>query len=113
MNYFLSVIIIGLVSLAARTEAQNITANDFQSVPEILGALGDPGHSPSQLAWGHFLAIGKDGKIYAADVLNWRFQVFAPTTATGKLAKYVPSRRMFWDRVASSGWSTRTTVPKN
>lgn len=80
---------------------------------KILGALSEPGHAPGQLAWGHFLAIGKDGKIYATDVLNWRFQVFVPAPATGKMARYVPSRRMFWDRVASSGWSTRTTVPKN
>jgi hypothetical protein len=25
------------------------------------------------------LAIGRDGKIYVADVLNWRFQVYVPT----------------------------------
>lgn len=80
---------------------------------KILGALGEPGHAPGQFAWGHFLAVGKDGKIYVADVLNWRFQVFAPTAPSGKLAKYVPSKRMFWDRVASSGWSTRTSVAKN
>ena len=79
----------------------------------ILGALGEPGHAPGQFAWGHFMAVGKDGKIYAADVLNWRFQVFAPAASSGKTAKYVPSKRMFWDRVASSGWSTRTNVPKN
>jgi len=53
--------------------------------------------------------MGKDGKIYAADVLTWRFQLFAPTGAAGKMAKYAPSRRMFWDRAASSGWS----IPKN
>ncbi len=82
---------------------------------KILGALSEPGHGPGQLAWGHFLAVGKDRKIYAADVLNWRFQVFVPseTGAKDKMAKYVPSRRMYWDRVASSGWSTRTAVPKN
>jgi DNA-binding beta-propeller fold protein YncE len=80
---------------------------------KIIGALGSPGHAPGQFAWGHFLAVGKDGRIYAADVLNWRFQVFVPTGPTGRLAKYVPSRRMFWDRVQSSGWSTRTSVPKN
>jgi DNA-binding beta-propeller fold protein YncE len=80
---------------------------------KIIGALGEPGHAPGQFAWGHFLAVGKDGKIYAADVLNWRFQVFVPTASSGKMAKYVPSKRMFWDRVASSGWSTRTSVPKN
>jgi DNA-binding beta-propeller fold protein YncE len=80
---------------------------------KILGAVGEPGHAPGQLAWGHFLAIGKDRKIYAADVLNWRFQVFVPTTPSGKPAAYLPSKRMFWDRMASSGWSTRTSVPKN
>lgn len=80
---------------------------------KILGALGEPGHAPGQFAWGHFMAVGKDGKIYAADVLNWRFQVFAPTAPSGKLTTYVPSKRMFWDRAASSGWSTRTNVPKN
>jgi DNA-binding beta-propeller fold protein YncE len=79
----------------------------------ILGALGEPGHAPGQFAWGHFMAVGKDGKLYAADVLNWRFQVFVPTAPTGRAARYVPSTRMFWDRLASSGWSTRTSVPKN
>ena len=80
---------------------------------KILGAFGEPGHAPGQFAWGHFLAVGKDKKIYVADVLNWRFQVFVPAPPSGKMANYVPSRRMFWDRVASSGWSTRTSVPKN
>src|SRR6202167_4393753 len=80
---------------------------------KILGALGNPGHAPGEFAWGHFLAIGKDRKIYVADVLNWRFQVFVPTTPSGELAKYQPSKRMFWDRVQSTGWSTRTSVPKN
>jgi hypothetical protein len=78
-----------------------------------LGALGEPGHAPGRFAWGHFMAVGKKGKIYAADVLNWRFQVFVKTSARGKTAKYVPSKRMFWDREPSSGWSTRTNVPKN
>jgi hypothetical protein len=62
---------------------------------KILGALGEPGHAPGQFAWGHFLAVGQDKKIYVADVLNWRFQVFIPTAPSGKLAKYVPSKRMF------------------
>jgi hypothetical protein len=79
----------------------------------ILGALGGPGHAPGQLAWGHFLAIGPDRKLFVADVLNWRFQVFNPVAPTGRLARYVPSRRMFWDRVQSTGWSTRTSVHKN
>ena len=80
---------------------------------KILGALGEPGHAPGEFAWGHFIAIGKDKKIFVADVLNWRFQVFEPKASSGKLAGYVPSRRMFWDRAASSGWSTRTSIPKN
>jgi DNA-binding beta-propeller fold protein YncE len=80
---------------------------------KVLGALSEPGHAPGQIAWGHFLAVGKDKKIYVAEVLNWRFEVFTPTPSTGQMAKYVPSRRMFWDRVPSTGWSTRTAVPKN
>jgi DNA-binding beta-propeller fold protein YncE len=79
----------------------------------ILGAFGEPGHAPGQFAWGHFLAIGKDRTIYAADVLNWRFQVLARTASSGELARYVPSRRRFWDRIESTGWSTRSTPPKN
>jgi len=86
---------------------------ELDSNGKILGQVGEPGHGPGQLAWGHFLAVGKDRKIYAAEVLNWRFEVFEPTAPSGKLAKYVPSKRMFWDRVASSGWSTHTSVPKN
>lgn len=80
---------------------------------KILGALSEPGRAPGQIAWGHFLAVGKDKKIYVAEVLNWRFEVFAPAPSTGQMAEYVPSRRMFWDRVPSTGWSTHTAVPKN
>lgn len=78
---------------------------------KILGALVEPGRAPGQISWGHFMAVGKGGKIYVAEVLNWRVQVFAPTGVTGKLTTYVPSKRLFWDRVPSSGWSTRT--PRN
>jgi len=80
---------------------------------KILGAIGEPGHAPGQLAWGHFLSLTPDRKIFVADVLNWRFQVFVPGPPSGKMAAYVPSKRMFWDRVESSGWSTHTNVPKN
>ena len=80
---------------------------------KILGAIGEPGHAPGQLACGHFLALTPDRKIFVADVLNWRFQVLVPAPPSGKTAAYVPSKRMFWDRVQSSGWSTRTSVPKN
>jgi len=80
---------------------------------KILGAIGAPGHAPGQLAWPHYLAIGPDRKLYVADVLNWRFQVFLPTPPTGKMATYIPSRRMFRDSVPSTGWSSRQmNVPK-
>lgn len=73
----------------------------------IVGAFGEPGHQPGQFAWAHFMAIAPDKKIIVADVLNWRFDVFAPGAATGKMTSYVPSKRMFWGSVPSSGWSTR------
>lgn len=74
---------------------------------KIIGAFGEPGHQPGQFAWAHFMAMTPDKKIIVADVLNWRFDVFAPGTATGKMTSYVPSKRMFWNSVPSSGWSTR------
>jgi DNA-binding beta-propeller fold protein YncE len=74
---------------------------------KILGAIGEPGRGSGQMAWAHFMAVGPDRKIYVAEVLNWRFQVFAPTAAAGKMAKYVPSERMFWGSVPSTGWLSR------
>lgn len=71
---------------------------------KILGALGEPGHTPGQMAWAHFMAIGPDQTIYLADVLNWRFQVFAPTAPTGKMSTYIPSVRMFGNATPSVGW---------
>jgi DNA-binding beta-propeller fold protein YncE len=85
---------------------------EFDQHGRVLGAFGEPGHAPGQFAWGHFLAMAKDRTIYVADVLNWRFQVLAPTEPNGKLARYIPSRRMFWDRSESTGWSTRRGVPE-
>jgi DNA-binding beta-propeller fold protein YncE len=79
----------------------------------ILGAIGEPGHALGQLAWGHFLAVGPDRTLYVADVLNWRFQVFKPVAPTGKLSSYIPEKRMFWDQVPSSGWSTHATQNAN
>jgi DNA-binding beta-propeller fold protein YncE len=80
---------------------------------KILGSIGEPGRASGQLAWAHFMAVGPDRKIYVAEVLNWRFQVFTPTAPTGKMAKYVPSVRMFWGSVPSSGWYSRqTNMPK-
>jgi hypothetical protein len=86
---------------------------ELDSNGKILGAFGEPGHAPGQFAWAHFIAVGKDRSIFTADVLNWRFQVFVPTAPSGAMATYVPSRRMFWDRIESTGWSTRTKTPKN
>jgi DNA-binding beta-propeller fold protein YncE len=74
---------------------------------KILGAFGGPGRKPGEMAWAHFLAMGPDKTIYVADVLNWRFQAFARTGQTGKMTSYIPSKRMFWDSIPSSGWSTR------
>lgn len=79
---------------------------------KILGAIGEPGHAVGQFAWAHFLVLGRDRKIYVADVLNWRFQVFAPAAPTGRMAKYVPTVRMFWGSVPSSGWATRQDQTK-
>ncbi len=76
---------------------------------KILGAFGEPGHQPGQMAWAHFLAIGPNQTIYLADVLNWRFQVFARTAPTSNLTKYIPSVRMFWGAVPSVGWSSKQT----
>jgi len=75
----------------------------------ILGAFGEPGHKPGQLAWAHFLAIGPDKTIYVADVLNWRFQVFAPAAPTGKMTTYIPTVRMFGHAKPSVGWYEKQT----
>jgi DNA-binding beta-propeller fold protein YncE len=77
---------------------------------KILGAFGEPGHLPGQFAWAHFMALGPDQKIYVADVLNWRFQVFARTAPTGKLTSYIPSVRMFWGSVPSVGWTSQQSA---
>jgi DNA-binding beta-propeller fold protein YncE len=81
---------------------------EFSPDGRMLGTFGEPGHSAGQFAWGHFLAIGADKKLYVADVLNWRFQVFESVPPSGRNSTYVPARRMFWDRERSTGWSTGT-----
>jgi DNA-binding beta-propeller fold protein YncE len=77
----------------------------------VTGAFGEPGHAPGQFAWAHFLAIGADRKLYVADVLNWRFQVFEAAAASGALAKYVPTKRMFWDSAPSNGFNSHQPKP--
>jgi DNA-binding beta-propeller fold protein YncE len=79
---------------------------------KIIGAFGEPGHKPGQMAWAHFMAMGPDQTIYVADVLNWRFDVFTRTAPTGNMTKYIPSVRMFWGSVPSVGWfSKQTDIP--
>jgi DNA-binding beta-propeller fold protein YncE len=79
---------------------------------KILGAFGEPGHKPGQMAWAHFMAMGPDQTVYVADVLNWRFDVFARSAATGRMTKYIPSARMYWGSVPSVGWiSKQTDIP--
>jgi DNA-binding beta-propeller fold protein YncE len=73
---------------------------------KTLGAFGEPGHQPGQMAWAHFMAMGPDQSIYVADVLNWRFQAFVRTAPTGRMTSYIPSARMFWGSVPSVGWSS-------
>jgi DNA-binding beta-propeller fold protein YncE len=77
---------------------------------KILGAFGEPGHKPGQMAWAHFMAMGPDKTIYVADVLNWRFQVFGHTAPTGNMTKYIPTVRMFWGSVPSVGWTSQQTA---
>jgi DNA-binding beta-propeller fold protein YncE len=76
---------------------------------KILGAFGEPGHKPGQMAWAHFMAMGPDQTIYVADVLNWRFQVFKRTAPTGSMTKYIPSARMYWGSLPSVGWFEKQT----
>jgi len=84
---------------------------ELDSDGKILGAVGEPGHAPGQFAWAHSLAIGPDRKLFVADVLNWRFQVFTPTKPSGKMSAYIPRRRCFWDATPSDGWKNRVGLP--
>jgi hypothetical protein len=49
---------------------------------------GEPGHALGQFAWGHFLAVGKGGKIYMADVLNGRRTDLAVSSVRRPPAKW-------------------------
>ncbi len=77
---------------------------------KILGAFGEPGHKPGQMAWAHFMAMGPGQSIYVADVLNWRFQAFVRTAPTGRMTTYIPSARMFWGSLPSVGWASQQTA---
>jgi 6-bladed beta-propeller len=43
---------------------------------KILGVYGDRGRGPGRLGDPHQLAVGSDGSIYTANVVNWRPQKF-------------------------------------
>jgi hypothetical protein len=81
---------------------------ELDQTGRILGSIGSPGHQPGQLAWGHFLAISSDQKLFVADVLNWRFQVFVPVKASGKLSDNVPTERQFYGFKQSDGYFFRS-----
>lgn len=73
----------------------------------VVGAIGAPGHGPGEYAWGHFLAFSRDGRLYAADVLNWRFQAYEPVTPSGRPSGYVPTVRRFYGFKPSDGYVYR------
>ncbi|WP_374344674.1 peptidyl-alpha-hydroxyglycine alpha-amidating lyase family protein [Phenylobacterium sp.] len=73
-----------------------------------LGTFGRPGHGDGEFAWSHFMALGRDQKIYVADVLNWRFHVLAPTAPQGLMSDYVPTRRRYFGSRPSKGWFTQS-----
>lgn len=77
----------------------------------IVGALGEPGRAPGEFAWAHFLAFARDGRLFVADVLNWRAQVFAPTGENPGVNSYVPTVRKFWESKPSTGWSNQQKKP--
>ncbi len=52
---------------------------ELDSDGKIVGALGEPGHTPGQFAWAHFLTFDREGRLFVADVLNWRAQVLVST----------------------------------
>ncbi|MGA8440926.1 MAG: hypothetical protein WB762_06355 [Candidatus Sulfotelmatobacter sp.] len=77
---------------------------------KILGASGAPGPKLGRRAWAHFMAIGPERTIYVADGLNWRFEAFARTAPTNRMAKYTPSVGRFWGGVPSVDWSSQPTA---
>jgi DNA-binding beta-propeller fold protein YncE len=50
----------------------------------ILGCFGSRGKLPGQFSYVHHLAVGLDGSIYTAEILNWRPQKFVPGHSDSK-----------------------------
>lgn len=44
----------------------------------VLGAFGAPGKTAGRFAFAHSIAIGRQGEIFVAEILNWRVQKFIP-----------------------------------
>jgi DNA-binding beta-propeller fold protein YncE len=74
---------------------------------KILGAIGEPGRAPGQFSCAHTVAVAPDGHFFVADTFNWRFSVYAPTAASGKMVSYIPTKRVFNAEKPSTGWITR------
>ena len=69
---------------------------ELDQAGKILGAIGSPGPPAWTACLGAFSAQSvRNANLIVADVLNWRFQVFVPTKASGKLSEYVPTERHF------------------
>jgi DNA-binding beta-propeller fold protein YncE len=82
---------------------------------KIAGAIGEPGHALGQFAWAHFLAFAADGRLFVADVLNWRVDVFVPSNEHPQMSSYIPNGRLFWDQKPSNGWEShhpKAPLPK-
>lgn len=44
----------------------------------VLGAFGAPGKTEGRFSFAHSIAVGKQGEIFVAEILNWRVQKFVP-----------------------------------
>ncbi len=44
----------------------------------VLGTFGEPGKTEGHFAFAHSIAVGKQGEIFVAEILNWRVQKFVP-----------------------------------
>lgn len=60
----------------ADARAERILKLDLKG--NILGTFGVPGKSPGEFGWAHWIAIDPVGRLYVAEVLNWRVQRLDP-----------------------------------
>jgi DNA-binding beta-propeller fold protein YncE len=45
---------------------------------KVVGSFGSRGKLPGQFTYAHQIAVGPDGHVYTAEILNWRAQRFVP-----------------------------------